>query len=168
MTRRVLVLGLLLVTAVLIDTVMLSGLSIAGVTPSIVVLTVVAVGLTDGAESGTRYGFAAGLLVDLLSGGLVGLSALVLLLVGFGSGVVRPFLTSSTLLTQVVAAAIGGAFAVFGYGVLSLLFGPEGQSGGAVLVGSVVAAGMSALLAPLVLPPVSSVLRRVDPALLPG
>lgn len=168
MTRRVLVLALLIVTALLLDTVLLSNISIAGVSPSIAVLTVVAVGLTDGPESGLRYGFAAGVLVDLLSGGLVGLSALVFLLVGFGSGVMRPFLTGSTLLTQVSAGAVGGGFGVFGYGVLSLLFDPGGLTGSGVLLGTVATAAMSGLLAPLVLRPVAVVLQRVDPAALPG
>jgi rod shape-determining protein MreD len=165
-TARIAVFGLVLTTALLIETVVLSGLSVAGVSPAVVVLTVVGVSLTEGPESGLRYGFAAGLTVDLLSGGLIGLVALVYLLVGYGAGVLRPFLSGSALVTQVVLGAVAGGVSVLGYGSLTLLFDPEGLTIGAVLLSAIVTMIMSGLLAPFVVRPVGAALRRVDIAAL--
>jgi rod shape-determining protein MreD len=159
---RFAVLGLVLVTALLIDTVAFAGLGTAGVGPSIVVLTVVAVGLTDGSEAGARFGFGAGLAVDLLSDGLVGLSALVLLLIGYLVGLTRPFLTGSVLLSQVIVGSAGSALAIALYGGLSLLFDPQGLTFGGVVVGAIVAGLVNGVLAPLVVLPVAAALRRVD------
>jgi rod shape-determining protein MreD len=122
------------------------------------------VGLVDGAEGGTRYGFAAGLVVDLVSGGLMGVFALVYLLVGFASGAARPFLTGAPLVGQVVVGALGGGAAVLLYGVLALLFAPEMLTMTSVVAGTLVAVVMSAVLAPFVIVPVSAVLSRLEAA----
>lgn len=162
---RIALLGLVLVTALLVDTVVLASLAVGGVSPSLVVLTVVAVGLTDGGEAGARYGFAAGLGVDLLAGGLVGLSALVYLLTGFLVGALRPYLSGSALVTQVAVGSAASAVAILLYGGLSLLFDPQGIPGGAVLTGGLVAGVGNGVLAPLVIRPVAALLRRVDVSL---
>ena len=167
MIARAALLGLVLVTALLLDTVVLSAVSIAGATPSLVLLTVVAVGLADGGEAGARYGFAAGLAVDLVAGGLVGLTALVYLLTGFAVGALRPYIAGSTLAGQALVGAASTAAAILLYGALSLLFEPEAISAGAVILGALVAGIGNGLLAPLILRPVSAILRRVD-VTLPG
>jgi rod shape-determining protein MreD len=159
---RIAVLGLVLVTALLIDTVMLTGVSVAGVSPSVTVLAVAAVGLHDGGEAGSRFGFAAGLAVDLLAGGLLGVSALVYLLTGFAVGTTRVFVTGSALVTQVLIGAAASAFAIASYGGLALLFDPQGLTPGAVLTATLVVGLGNGLLAPLVVRPVAGALRRVD------
>jgi rod shape-determining protein MreD len=159
---RVAVLGLVLVTALLLDTVLLTGLAVAGVSPSVVVLAVAAVGLTDGGEAGARFGFAAGLAVDLIAGGLLGVSALVYLLAGFAVGSSRVFLTGSALVTQVAVGGAASAFAILAYGGLALLFDPRGLTPGAVVTATIVIGIANALLAPLVIRPVAAALRRVD------
>jgi rod shape-determining protein MreD len=164
---RIAVLGLVLVTALLIDTVVLTAVSVAGVSPSITVLAVAAVALADGGEAGARFGFAAGLAVDLLAGGLLGVSALVYLLAGFAVGNARVFLSGSALVTQVLVGAAASAFAIAAYGGLTLLFDPQGLTPGAVLTATVVIGLANGLLAPLVMRPVGAALRRVEVAL-PG
>ncbi len=167
MIARAALLGLVLITALLIDTVILAGVSIAGASPTIVLLTVVAVGLSDGGEAGARYGFAAGLAVDLVAGGLVGLTALVFLLTGFAAGALRPYVGGSTVAGQALVGAAASAAAIALYGALSLLFEPEAISAGTVIAGALVTGVTNGLLAPLVIRPVSAVLRRVD-VTLPG
>jgi rod shape-determining protein MreD len=164
---RIALLGLVLITALLLDTVVLSGIGAAGASPSAVLLTVIAVGLTDGGEAGARYGFAAGLGVDLVAGGLVGLSALVYILTGFAVGSLRPFMTGSALAGQVLIGATASAAAIGLYGALSLLFEPEAISAGAVLVGGLVTGVGNGILAPFVIRPVAAALRRVE-VTLPG
>lgn len=165
MTARIAVLGLVLVTALLIDTVVLTSLSVSGVSPSLVVLAVAAVGLTDGGEAGARFGFAAGLAVDLLGGDLIGLSSLVYLLTGFGVGASRVLLAGPALLTQFLVGTAASAFAIAAYGALSLLLAPGGVAPGPVLTAAVVIGPVNGLLAPLVFRPMASLLRRVDVAL---
>jgi rod shape-determining protein MreD len=63
-----------------------SALRIADVTPDIPLIMVVLVALRRGPEFGCMAGFAAGLLQDAASGGLIGAQALTKALIGFGIG----------------------------------------------------------------------------------
>lgn len=164
MIARTGLLALVLVTAVLLETVVFAGLAIAGHAPAVVALTVVAVALADGSEAGARYGFAAGLAVDLIAGGLLGLNAIVLVLVGWGTGVSRTFLTGPPVLGQVLVGGAACAGAVAGHGLLAFLLDPDSVTVTGVLR-SVLATGLySAALAPFVVRPVVAAARRVAPA----
>lgn len=63
-----------------------SMLSIGGITPDLVVLGVVYVGLVSGRLHASVAGFIAGLLLDLYSGDVIGISALAKTLAGFAAG----------------------------------------------------------------------------------
>lgn len=157
---------LVAMTALLLDTVVLPGLSFGMWRPDVLVLTVVGFALVDGPGTGARYGFAAGLAVDLLSTGsqLVGTGALVLVLVGYGCGVVRPYLSATGLVGQVALAAAASTVAVLAYGLLSQLL-EAAPSTPFDAVQSGLATGLyNALLAPLVVVPVGVLSRRVPGA----
>jgi rod shape-determining protein MreD len=164
MLLRFAALALLLVTAALIESTVFAGLAIAGHTPSIVALTVVAVALADGAESGGTYGFASGLFVDLLGAGLVGPTALVLLLVGFATGLLRPYLTGPPLLVHVVAGGLAVTLASTLLGLLLFLLDPADLTLRALVEGIVVTGLYSAVLAPFVIRPTMALCRRVETA----
>ncbi|MBA2528472.1 MAG: rod shape-determining protein MreD, partial [Euzebyales bacterium] len=53
--------GTVLLTALLLQTVVLPAVAVAGWRPDLVGLTVVAFALADGPDTGARYGFTAGL-----------------------------------------------------------------------------------------------------------
>src|SRR5687768_381786 len=110
--------GVVLLTALLLQTVGLASVTIAGWRPDIVLLTVVAFALADGPETGARYGFIAGLFADLLSAstGLVGLTALVFLLVGDIVGRLRVYVHGMAWVGEaaLAAAATAAAFLVYG------------------------------------------------------
>jgi rod shape-determining protein MreD len=78
--------GLLLVLAVVLQLSTLSQMTILGGGFDVVVLVVAAVAFYGGAMPGCATGFAAGLLLDLLSGATMGASSLVLTAVGYGVG----------------------------------------------------------------------------------
>ena len=162
MMLRVLALGLVLVTTLLLQAVITPALSVQGVRPDLLLLTVVGLALHDGAGTGVRYGFAAGFCLDLLSGveSLVGLSTLLLLLVGYAVGLGRPYLVRSGMTGEVVVGAAAGATSVLGLRLLKTLLGFPGAELAAVLSSAVVAAGWSALLAPFVCRGVAAVSRR--------
>ena len=61
---------------------------VAGAIGDLVLVVVVAAGITGGADRGATYGFVAGLLFDLLVDTPFGLTALTYALVGYGVGVV--------------------------------------------------------------------------------
>jgi rod shape-determining protein MreD len=78
-----------------------SALRIADVTPDIPLIMVVLVALRRGPEFGCVAGFAAGLLQDVASGGLIGAQALTKALIGFGIGAAGHRLCVTQPLVQV-------------------------------------------------------------------
>ena len=162
MTSRIAVLGTVLLTALLLQTVVMAPVSIAGWRPDIVVLTVIAIALADGPDSGARYGFVAGLMADLLasSSGLVGLTALVFLLVGDLVGRLRVYLTGMAWVGEAALAAAATAGAFLAFGLLAMLLDLQQFTIPLVAEMVVIQAIWSLLLAPLVLRPLRALSRR--------
>ncbi len=77
---------LVLFAAALAQAVLVSSLVLGGGAPNVLLLVVVSVGLHRGSVAGGLAGFAAGVLVDLLTLDTLGLSSLVLTLAGFWAG----------------------------------------------------------------------------------
>lgn len=151
-----------LVTAALVETVLLAEVTLSGVTPPLVLLTVAGFGLSEGPGVGLRYGFAAGLLVDLLSGGLVGLSALVYLVGGYLAGISRPYLSGTELIGQLTvgAAVCGGG--ILGYSMLTVLFDPGQMTITEVFLATLAAAFFGGVLTPVVIKPIAALCARLD------
>lgn len=76
----------LLFVAVFVQAVMVPPYLLSGGAPEVLLLVVVSLGLLRGAVAGASYGFAGGLLLDLLTLGTLGVSSLVLTLAGFWAG----------------------------------------------------------------------------------
>jgi rod shape-determining protein MreD len=76
----------ILFAAALFQAAIFSSLDIAGGTPDVLLVTVVALGLLRGSVSGAILGFAGGLVVDLLTLDTLGVTSLVLTLAGFWAG----------------------------------------------------------------------------------
>ncbi len=142
--------ALVLVTALLLQTVVAPAVAVAGVVPDLVVLTVLVLGLLEGPGSGLRYGFAAGLAVDLLASGdtILGTSALVFLLVGYAAGAARPYLAANELLGQTLASAAGSAAIVLLSRLLEVVLGVDGPDVVSLLLEAVGVAVWAVLLAP--------------------
>jgi rod shape-determining protein MreD len=113
--------GLALVLAVVLQLSTFSQMPILGGQFDIVVLVVAAVAYYAGAIPGCAVGFAAGFLLDLLSGATMGASSLVLTAVGYGVGrfsEVRD--PSHGLLPLAVGAVATGAW-VLAFAVVSFM-----------------------------------------------
>jgi rod shape-determining protein MreD len=106
--RRVLVLSAVLVGAVVVQSAVL-----AGVRPDLLVLAVVAVAMASDATTGAVFGFAAGLVADLLFDLPVGVSALVYTAVGFAVGTVRVYVTSHLPVVHLVLAGAASLASVW-------------------------------------------------------
>jgi len=108
MTRKLIAAGAL-TAVVLVQLTIVNGLSLlGGGTPDLVLLCVIAFGMTGGPAVGVIAGFYAGLALDLAppASHLVGQYALVLCLVGYGASKVRFTLRHSAFLALAAAAAM--------------------------------------------------------------
>lgn len=77
---------LVLFVAAMLQTVIVSSIVIDGGAPDLLLVVVVALGLVRGAVPGAVFGFAGGLIVDLVTLDTMGITSLVLTLAGFWAG----------------------------------------------------------------------------------
>ena len=78
--------ALVVLAALLLQVSLAADLRVAGAIGDLVLVVVVAAALTGGADRGATYGFAAGLLFDLVVDAPFGLTPLTYALVGYGVG----------------------------------------------------------------------------------
>lgn len=140
-----------------------------GIVPNLCLLVVVGAGLVRGPQFAAVLGFVAGVVLDLAppADHLAGRWALALVLVGYLAGRVRQSgrldarPSATTVLATVAAASFVGTsvFALSGVVLGDPFAVPE------LLEVVVVALAWDLLLTPLVLPPVMTLFRRLDPAL---
>jgi rod shape-determining protein MreD len=98
-------LGLLVVAVVLLEISGVSGIRVLGGNADLVPLLVGAAALYGGSLAGASTGFFAGLLMDLLLARTLGLSSLVLGVVGYGVGSYRELRVSGHVLLPLVVGA---------------------------------------------------------------
>jgi rod shape-determining protein MreD len=113
--------GLLLVLAVVLQISTLSQMPILGGHFDVVVLVVAAVAYYAGSLSGCAVGFAAGFLLDLLTGATMGASSLVLTAVGYGVGRFRELRDPSHGLLPLAAGAVATAAWVLAIAAVSFM-----------------------------------------------
>lgn len=158
--------GVLLLLAVVLQLSGLSQLGILGGHIDLVVLVVAAVAFYGGSVSGCATGFAAGFLLDLLSGATMGVSSLVLTAVGYGVGRFREVRDPSHgLLPLAVAAAATGGFMV-AFAAVSFMLDVGASVSTLVIRDAIVTTLLNVLLALPVFAGVRKVVRpalRVDP-----
>ena len=154
----------LVVTALLLELTAMPLLRLPGATPDILTVTVVALGLVGGPVRGAATGMAAGLALDLVTpaDGVVGLTAVVLVVVGYLAGLLGGDQDRSPFTTVALAGLLAGgatlAFALIG----GLVADPRiswDRVPGLVLTQTAYAV----VLAAFVVPGVAWLWRRVDP-----
>ncbi|MCR4611629.1 MAG: rod shape-determining protein MreD [Lachnospiraceae bacterium] len=84
--RKIVIIALTIVAAYLLQTAVFSHLVLANVTPNILIIVTSAFGFMRGRKDGMFVGFFCGILLDLASGTLFGLYALVYMLIGYLNG----------------------------------------------------------------------------------
>jgi rod shape-determining protein MreD len=159
--RRIALFVLLLATAALVETTLLSYVAVGGFRPDLLVLIVAVSALRDGPVTGTALGFVAGTLHDLLlSGSVLGIHALVLVVVGYAVGVLRTSVPRESITAPLVVAFASGFVATAGYGVLSGLFSDGVLLTTGVGATALVVAVYNTLLAPVAVTVVRGLDRR--------
>lgn len=120
---RIAKVSLVIFVAVALQVAVTAQLPIAGVIVDVVLLATIGAGLAAGPQAGAVTGFAAGLVIDLLGIGPVGLTSLVYTLVGYGVGVSQDGVLRSSRLIPLAASAVAAVVAVFGYATVGTVLG---------------------------------------------
>lgn len=146
---RAAVIGLVIITAALLQTAVFQHLAIGGFRPDLMLLVTVAFALRDGPLTGTSVGFVAGLLSDLLVvGAPFGPYTAALLLSGYGIGRLRQYLPSGAVLAPIAVAFASGFVVTAAYAILSRLLGDPRFTLDLVVSAGVLVGLYNTLLAP--------------------
>ncbi|MGH2736818.1 MAG: rod shape-determining protein MreD [Actinomycetota bacterium] len=154
----------MLIVAVSLQSTLLARATILGVIPQLVLVLVVVLAFLDGERVGTVMGFVGGLLIDLLlPQAIVGLTALLYTMIGYGVGLIRYLAPPDSVWTPVFTVAGATAVAEFGYAGLAIIMGQRWVSitETAEIAGLVVL--YNTLLTPFVYPLVKRVADRFRP-----
>jgi rod shape-determining protein MreD len=115
----------LVFVAAMFQTVIVSSLAVGGGAPDLLLVVVVALGLLRGSVAGATLGFLAGLVVDVVTLGTLGISSLVLTLAGFWSGRYAETTARGRRVAPLVAVGVITVLAgLFGF-VLHYMLGEE-------------------------------------------
>ena len=163
--RRGLLAVAAVLTALLIQAVILNRLHLPGGWPDLPLLVVVAFALVGGPTYGVVLGFSAGLAADLLppADHTLGRLALAYAVVGYLAGLIEDVEERSVLTTVAVVAVASGAAVIIFAGVGALVGDNRitahavGRSLAATVIYDVV-------LAPFVVPLIAGAVRRTEPA----
>ncbi len=150
------------VLGVVVQTAAVSQLPVAGANADLSPLLVMAVGLLCGSLAGGGFGFGVGLFADVVSLQTLGVSSLVLLVVGYGAGRLREARDpEGTLVPLAVGAAATLAFGV-GFALVQFLLGVDAPVSWALARQLLATLVINTLLA---LPVHALVRRALSPAL---
>ena len=159
--RRFLLGAAAVLSALLVQTTVLTRLPLPGGAPDLLLVLVVAFALAEGPWSGTVTGFLAGLLADLGADHELGRAALVLALVGYVAGLVHDDTRRSTLLPFVVVG-LSAAAAVTLYAAEGVLLADVRITGSAYVSALAGTVAYCVLLTPFVVPVVGLLVSRLD------
>lgn len=161
---RALATGLLVIFTLALQSTVLARMTLLGVIPQLVLVVVVSLGYVEGERVGAAAGFAGGLMQDLLlPQSIVGLTAFVYTLIGYGVGVLRQYTQVESVWTPVFAVTLASAVAEISYATLAVLLGQEWVS--LTYTGKVIGLIVlyNTLLTPFVFPLVKKVASRLRP-----
>jgi rod shape-determining protein MreD len=159
--RLVLRLAILAFVALVVQVALLSQLSLFGASPDLAPLVVMSVGLLAGPVAGALTGFSVGLLVDAALLQTLGVSSLVLLMIGHLAGRLRETVRDpQATLLPLAAGAIATLVALVVFSLLQFLLGVEApvslelfrQIVSTVLINTLIALPVHALVRRLLAP----------------
>jgi rod shape-determining protein MreD len=163
--------AVLIVVATLLQVAVVVDFGIVGGRPDIVVILVIAIALVRGPMAGALAGFGAGFLVDTLGLGLVGISSLVFVGVGYLVGVWGERMAGRATLRPLAAVAGASMLADLASLAIAILLGAGSTIEPGMISAAVIGAMLNVLLAIALFPLVRRVLRprrrRAEPAPLP-
>jgi rod shape-determining protein MreD len=124
-TKLAIRLAALALVAVVVQEAAVAQISIFGVSADLGPLVVMSVGLLAGSMAGAVFGFATGLLVDVLLFQTLGITSLLYIAIGYWSGRVRELLDPAHGLVPLGMGAAATAVAGFGMALIQFLLGVD-------------------------------------------
>ena len=109
--------------ACMLQLLIVSQISILGVSADVTPLVVVAAGFLCGSLPGAVFGFAVGLFIDFAFVQVLGVSSLLFTVIGYGAGRLRELRAPAAPLTPLVLGAGATALALTGYGAIEFMLG---------------------------------------------
>jgi rod shape-determining protein MreD len=109
--------------ACMLQLLIVSQISILGVSADVTPLVVVAAGFLCGSLPGAVFGFAVGLFIDLAFVQVLGVSSLLFTVIGYGAGRLRELRAPAAPLTPLALGAAATALALTGYGAIEFMLG---------------------------------------------
>jgi rod shape-determining protein MreD len=155
--RRVLVLIVVLVTALLLQTTIFSDVTLVRAKPELVYLVAIVFAILEGPNTGAVVGFFGGMAQDFLSTAPKGITALTLTLLGYVIGLLRQYIVSPSPALPTLLVAIGTFAGVMFHGLVSFLLGQLSES----FIDLVSIAALSALYNAVLTPLLFPVIRRL-------
>ncbi|MGA0208445.1 MAG: rod shape-determining protein MreD [Candidatus Nanopelagicales bacterium] len=165
--RQGLVIGGVLFVAFLIQVTLLSRLGLPGATPDLLVVSVVAIALAMGPIQGAFAGFLAGAIIDVSppADTVVGVNSIVYLAIGFVTGYIIDT-RDRTVPGMIAMAGIACAAAALGTAALDAMLGSPRVIWESVPLIALSSAVYGALLAPLMIPLLAGLTRKLAPEVL--
>ncbi len=154
---------LLAFVAVVVQESAVSQVSIFGVSADITPLVVMSVGLLCGSTTGAVFGFATGLLIDLVLVQTLGVTSLLYIVIGYWAGRLRELRDPSHELVPLAGGALASAFAGLGMAMIQFLLGVDAPVSLLLLQQILVVVLVNTLLAL----PVHALVRRIIRPVLP-
>lgn len=162
--KRIAVLLVVIVTALLLQTTVFPELAFLGVRPELLYLVTVVFAALRGPTDGAIVGFVGGLAQDFLLNQPKGITALTLTMLGYTVGLARQYLTSPSPLMPAVLVALGTAGGVAFHQAVAFLLGEEEGPFGYLAKVVLLTALYGAVLTPVFFP----ALRRAVGAMYEG
>ena len=162
--RRILPLGLLALTTVVVQVAVMPHLRLFGVVPDLGLVLTIAVAYHDDAETAAIVGFVTGLGFDLFLSTPVGASALAYSVTGYLTGLVQAGLIRSSRWLPLVLGALGGLVGGLMFVGIAILAGTDALRGSGTFETVVRSACYDAIVALVVFPLVDRFVQtRVAP-----
>ena len=117
--------ALLLVVAIALQTLLVSRVSVPGVTADLFLIFTVVVAISRGSMDGAIFGFVAGVVADVVFVQPLGIRALIYVLTGYVLGMIVLRFATVSPWTVLLMAAGASLFAQFAFGLFQYVIGPR-------------------------------------------
>lgn len=105
---RILILSIGAILGIALQATWFADLNLPGnIVPDLVLIMVISYSLLRGPDEGLFFGLAAGLFLDLVAGGVIGIQTLAKAIAGFTAGLLEKTIFKDNLLVPVIAAFVG-------------------------------------------------------------
>lgn len=119
--KRIVSIILVIIICFVLQTTIFQTLSLADVSPNLLLIVTVAYGYMSGEKEGIWVGLICGLLMDLFFGSVVGLYALFLMIIGFLNGILNKIYYTDDLIIPLVIISVSDLLYDFFYYVVEFL-----------------------------------------------